>query len=92
MSRILIMWRNDLFKMTVRPVLFFGLIWFALQAARAVYRHDLADVVISAVTFLLLGSVAVIWWIRNKDRHWGAVTDLDIHSSESGEGSKIEHR
>lgn len=66
-TRIRNMWRNELFKMTVRPLLFVGMFWFTLQAARAVHRHDLADLVISAVTVLAISSVALIWWIRNKD-------------------------
>jgi hypothetical protein len=66
-NRVLEMWRNDLFKATVRPFLFVGVIFFVLEAARAVCRHNLPDVGFSAVSFLLLGSVAVVWWIRNKD-------------------------
>ena len=66
-SRIRNMWRDDLFKLVVRPFLFGGLIWFTLQAARAVYRHDIEDLAISTITALAFGMFAVIWWIRNKD-------------------------
>ena len=66
-NSILKMLRDDLFKVSVRPFLLFALIWLVLQVARAVYRHDLVDMMLSIVTFFALGSVAVIWWIRNKD-------------------------
>jgi hypothetical protein len=65
-NRILQMWRDDLFKVTVRPFLAVGVIWLLLQVARAFYREDLPDIGFSVITFLILGSVAVIWWIRNK--------------------------
>lgn len=59
-------WKNDLFKITVRPMVIAGLVITAIDAIRAVYNHDLSRLGPLAFVWLFLGPFLFIWWRRNK--------------------------
>lgn len=59
-------WKNDLFKVTVRPVILVGVFVTGIDAIRAAYHHDFSRVGGSALLWVFLGPFLYIWWQRNK--------------------------
>ena len=59
-------WKDDLFKVTVRPVILVGIFLTGIDAIRSVYHHDLSDIVVWGMLWVLLGPFLYIWWRRNK--------------------------
>ena len=59
-------WKNDLFKVTVRPFVVAGLFVTGIDAIRAVSHHDFSRVAGDAIVWVFLGPFLYIWWHRNK--------------------------
>src|ERR1700722_2091325 len=59
-------WKNDLFKVTVRPVVLSGLFMMGIDTIRSAYHHDFSRMVVWAPLCVLLAPFLFIWWQRNK--------------------------
>jgi len=59
-------WRNDLFKVTLRPLIFAGIFITVIDAIRAVYHHSIFHIAGSAIVWVFLGPFLYIWWRRNE--------------------------
>jgi len=61
-------WKDDLFSVTIRPViLVFGL-GTTIDAMRAIFRHRFSDLVPLGLVWLFVGPFLYLWWHRNKQR------------------------
>jgi len=59
-------WKNDLFRVTVRPFVAVGIFLTGIDAIRSVYHHDLSRIAIWAILWVFLGPFLYFWWQRNK--------------------------
>jgi hypothetical protein len=61
-------WKDDVFSVTVHPViLIFGL-GTIIDAIRAILRHKTADLVTLGLLWLFVGPFLYLWWHSNKKR------------------------
>jgi len=59
-------WRNDLFRVTVRPLVIAGIFITMIDATRAVYNRSISYVAGSAIVWIFLAPFLYLWWRRNK--------------------------
>ena len=59
-------WKDDLFGVTVRPVLLVGGFMTIIDAMRAIFRHRFSDLIPLGLLWLFIGPFLYLWWLRNK--------------------------
>jgi hypothetical protein len=61
-------WKDDVFRVTVRPlILVFG-VMTTIDAIRAILRHSFSDLVPLGLLWFFVGPFVYLWWHRNKQR------------------------
>ena len=61
-------WKDDLFSVTVGPVILAFGAMTAIDATRAIIRHRFSDLVPLGLLWLFVGPFLYLWWHHKKQR------------------------